>query len=122
MRYLTILLFLFSFTFVAQGQSTLQTQTLKHEFEDNTIYLNIMSVEDQQFVEVWRVGDNGQCSMYPSSANLKENSIEFPAGTVWKLDYLGENIRIDFPNGESVIYSPTNEDPYIKCGIKGQQV
>lgn len=114
MRFLRGILFVF---LVVPG---VQAQTLKHEFQRDgeayTVYLHIR----EGWIETWRVGDDGECMMYPSSVTYENDTIRFSAGTEWSVEKIDRAMRITFPGGRTVLYERTQRDPAAICGVKGK--
>ena len=93
-----------------------EAQTLKHDFqrdgEEYTVYLRI----EDQWIETWRVGEQGDCMMYPSSVQYENDKIRFRQGTEWRVNRIDEEtMDITFPEGRTVTYQETQRDPAVLC-------
>ncbi|MFB6272751.1 MAG: hypothetical protein ABEL51_07650 [Salinibacter sp.] len=98
-------------------------QTLKHDFqrdgETYTVYLRI----EEGWIETWRVGENGDCMMYPSVVEYEGDTIRFQKGTEWTVERAGAStMEITFPKGRTVAYERTQRDPATLCDMKGGRV
>ena len=98
------------------GVPIVGAQTLKHDFqregEEYTVYLRI----EDQWIETWRVGEEGNCMMYPSSVQYEEDKIRFREGTEWMVERVDEEtMDITFPKGRTVTYEETQRDPAAVC-------
>ena len=95
---------------------TVGAQTLVHDFqregEEYTVYLRI----EDQWIETWRVGEEGNCMMYPSSVQYEDDKIRFREGTEWMVERVDkETVDITFPKGRTVTYEETQRDPAALC-------
>ena len=95
---------------------TVKAQTLKHDFqrdgEEYTVYLRI----EDQWIEMWRVGEQGDCMMYPSSVKYENDKIRFRQGTEWRVNRVDEEtMDITFPEGRTITYQETQRDPAVIC-------
>ena len=95
---------------------TAEAQTLKHDFQrDGDEYTVYLRIEDQ-WIETWRVGEKGNCMMYPSSVQYENDKIRFRQGTEWKVNRIDEEtMDITFPEGRTVTYQETQQDPAVLC-------
>jgi hypothetical protein len=98
------------------GVPIVGAQTLKHDFqregEEYTVYLRI----EDQWIETWRVGEEGNCMMYPSSVQYEDDKIRFREGTEWMVERVDEEtMDITFPKGRTVTYEETQRDPAAVC-------
>jgi len=96
-----------------------EAQTLKHDFqrdgEEYTVYLRI----EEKWIETWRVGEKGNCVMYPSVVQYDGDTIRFQRGTEWKVEKAGAStVNITFPEGETIAYDRTQRDPATLCNMK----
>ncbi|WP_263786432.1 hypothetical protein [Salinibacter grassmerensis] len=113
-RFLQCLLYAALFAFATVP--TAEAQTLKHDFqregEKYTVYLRI----EDQWIETWRVGEEGNCMMYPSSVQYENDKIQFRQGTEWMVERVDEQtMDITFPKGRTITYEETQRDPAVLC-------
>ncbi|WP_103021056.1 hypothetical protein [Salinibacter altiplanensis] len=95
---------------------TAEAQTLKHDFQEEgqeyTVYLRI----EDQWIETWRVGEEGNCMMYPSSVRYDSDKIRFREGTEWVVERVdAQTMDITFPEGRTITYEETQRDPAVVC-------
>jgi hypothetical protein len=100
-----------------------EAQTLKHDFQrDGEAYTVYLRIEDG-WIETWRVGESGDCMMYPSTVQYEGNTIRFQKGTEWTVEKDGAStMKITFPKGRTVTYERTQRDPATLCDMKDGRV
>ena len=108
--------FLFAVLSLLVAVPTAEAQTLKHDFQrdgdDYTVYLRI----EDQWIETWRVGEEGDCMMYPSTVQYEDDKIRFQRGTEWMVERVDEEtMDITFPEGRTITYEETQRDPAVLC-------
>lgn len=96
--------------------SPAEAQTLKHDFQkDESEYTVYLRIEDR-WIETWRVGEEGNCMMYPSTVRYEDDKIRFREGTEWRLERVdAQTMDITFPGGRTVTYEETERDPAVLC-------
>ena len=87
------------------------TGVWEHRFVDHTVYLRI----DPPVLEVWRVGDLGECMMMPSVVQWDEESIVHSAGTTWQTDRRSDTLTVALPD-TTLDYRRTGAVPRDQCG------
>jgi len=117
--FLTILFLIFSAFSTVSGQD-LKNTTWKHPTEK--VYIKF----GDPGLEVWQVVRGRQCAMYPSIYKFNGDEIITDDGRgknmKWGIEYVrkDDSMRINFPNGETVVYKSSSFYPRRKCNINGK--
>jgi hypothetical protein len=103
---------------ISANAQELSNTTWKHPTEE--VYLKF---KDPGF-EVWQVVKGRQCTMYPSIYHYDGEKIITDDGRgqnmEWRVEYVKEDsMKINFPNGENVVYRSSSFYPSVSCDIKG---
>lgn len=113
---LFFVLLLFAASFFAGAKAQDGDKTYKHTFEESTVYVEVSPA----LVKVWSIEDTDgdvQCQMYPNVVTYGETKIYFPGGTTWALQPTDAGVDITFPNGRTVSYVHSQEEPEDVCGF-----